>query len=107
MLECGLDEEYAKAGIATYSGLGYRQTGELEHRQALSGIAGGQKVQQLFARQALPMVWDFVECTPLQEGSGGFSTNINFLVDAVIPTSQLTDHSDAGTRFYLRRDAIG
>ena len=85
MLECGLDEEYAKA-IATYLGLAIDRQAT---RTSTSSFwdAGGQKVQQLFARQALPMVWDYVECTPLQEGSGGFSTNINFLVDAVIQQS--------------------
>ena len=85
MLRAGLDVEYAKA-VATYLGV-------VLDRQATRTStgsfwdAGGGTVQQLLARQALPMVWDYAECAPLEESSGGISTNIATLVDAVMQQS--------------------
>ena len=85
MLRAGLDADYAKA-VATYLGV-------VLDRQATRTStgsfwdAGGGTVQQLLARQALPMVWDYAECAPLEESSGGISTNIDTLVDAVMQQS--------------------
>lgn len=33
----------------------------------------GEKIEGVFARQALPMVWDFAEANPLSEATGDFS----------------------------------
>ncbi|QXM24173.1 DUF1156 domain-containing protein [Elioraea tepida] len=44
--------------------------------------AGGQNVQQVFARQALPMVWDFVEANPLSGSSGSFDGQVGYLTNA-------------------------
>ena len=85
MLREGLDPEYAQA-VATYLGLAV----DRQATRTSTGSfwdAGGGTVQQLLARQALPMVWDFAECAPLEDASGGFSTNIGTLVDAVAQQS--------------------
>ena len=57
MRERGMEEEYAKA-VATYLGLAV----DRQATRTSAGSfwdAGGGTVQQLLARQALPMVWDY------------------------------------------------
>lgn len=49
----------------------------------------GEKVQQVFARQALPMTWDFVEGNPFSNSSGNFVGQVDYLIrvlDVSIPT---------------------
>jgi putative DNA methylase len=43
----------------------------------------GQKIQQVFARQALPMTWDFVESNPLGAASGCFTHQVRYLSNVV------------------------
>ena len=43
----------------------------------------GAKIQQVFARQALPMVWDFVESNPFSASSGSFVGQIRYLSKVV------------------------
>ena len=98
MREWGIEEEYAKA-VTTYLGLAV----DRQATRTSTGSfwdAGGETVQQLLARQALPMVWDYVESAPLEEASGGFFTNMETLVDAVM---QQSFASSAGVA--LARDA--
>ena len=98
MLNEGLDPDYAKA-VATYLGLAV----DRQATRTSTGSfwdAGGETVQQLLARQALPMVWDYVESAPLEEVSGGFLTNIGTVADAV---AQQTLASNPAT--VLARDA--
>ncbi len=45
--------------------------------------ADQEKVEHLFARQALPMAWDFAEAVPLTESTGSLSDRINILVKTV------------------------
>ena len=92
MLARGLDPEYAKA-VTTYLGLAVDRQAT---RTSTSSFwnAGRETLEQLFARQALPMVWDFAESTPLQASSGGFSTNLDTLVEAI---SQQSSTSLAAT----------
>ena len=44
---------------------------------------GGQKVQQVFARQALPMVWDFCEANPFSDSSGSFAGQVGYLAKVI------------------------
>ena len=72
---------YATA-VATYLGL-------CVSRQAnrLSSLSfwhtGGAKVEQVFARQALPMVWDFCEANPFSDSSGNFVGQVGYLANVV------------------------
>ena len=43
----------------------------------------GEKVQQVFARQALSMVWDFVESNPFSSSSGNFLGQLAYLANVV------------------------
>ena len=40
---------------------------------------GGANIQQVFGRQALPMVWDFVESNPFCNSSGNFVGQVQYL----------------------------
>ena len=85
MLREGLGAEYARA-VAMYLGFAV----DRQATRTSTGSfwdAGGETVQQLLARQALPFVWDYVESAPLEKASGGFSTNIETLADAVTQQS--------------------
>ena len=44
---------------------------------------GGANIQQVFARQALPMVWDFVESNPFCSSSGNFVGQVGYLSKVV------------------------
>lgn len=48
----------------------------------------GENVQQVFARQALPMTWDFVEANPFSGSSGNFLGQMKYLLHALksLPT---------------------
>jgi putative DNA methylase len=44
---------------------------------------GGQKVQQVFARQAIPMTWDFTEANPFSSSSGNFIGQLKYLCKVI------------------------
>ena len=81
MQAASLDDDYA-AAICTYLGVAV----DRQATRTSTGSfwdAGGETLQQIFARQALPMVWDYAESAPLEESSGGFSSNLDTLVGAI------------------------
>ncbi len=66
----GVDPEYAKA-VVTYLGLAVDKATDRNStlcRWDLSSSGG--RLASTFARQALPMVWDFAETNPLAGGAG-------------------------------------
>ncbi len=54
---------------------------------------GGENVQQVFARQALPMTWDYCESNPLSDASGSFISQLNYLPEAVARTPACSNGS--------------
>lgn len=103
-LENGGDgaEAYADA-IATYLALAVgRQTDRLSSLASWQSV--GEKVRNVFGRQAIPMVWDYAEVNPFSQSSGGFEGNVEWVEKAVAHTpasilSQATQ-ADAATRSY-------
>ena len=74
-------EAYADA-VATYLGLVIgRQANRCSNLNFWD--PGGANVQQVFARQALPMVWDFCEANPLSDSSGNFLGQVGYLAKVV------------------------
>ena len=74
-------EAYADA-VATYLGLCVsRQANRCSNLNFWD--PGGQKVQQVFARQALPMVWDFCEANPFSDSTGNFVGQVDYLAKVV------------------------
>jgi putative DNA methylase len=72
---------YADA-IAIYCGL---CVGRLANRQSTNAFwdTAACNVQQVFARQALPMVWDTAEANPFSDSSGNFVGQAEYLCKAV------------------------
>ena len=74
-------EAYADA-VATYLGLCVsRQANRCSNLNFWD--PGGANVQQVFARQALPMVWDFCEANPFSDSSGNFVGQVGYLAKVV------------------------
>ena len=72
---------YADA-VATYLGLCVsRQANRCSNLNFWD--PGGQNVQQVFARQALPMVWDFCEANPFSDSTGNFVGQVDYLAKVV------------------------
>lgn len=72
MIEEGYDEEYAKA-VVGYLGLGVDRLAD--HNSVLQMHQPDKEAfKNTFARQALPMVWDYAEINPLLSEGGWFST---------------------------------
>ncbi|MCL6646238.1 MAG: DUF1156 domain-containing protein, partial [Dehalococcoidia bacterium] len=80
----GADEAYADA-IATYLALGI---GRLANRCSSQCFwnPGRDTVEQVFARNALPMVWVFAEANPFSSSSGNFAGQVEYLVEALSRT---------------------
>ena len=62
----------------------------------------GEKVQQVFARQALAMTWDFVESNPMCNSSGNFIGQVGYLarvLEISIPAQILGSSQQLDARF--------
>ncbi len=70
-------QAYADA-VATYLGL---NVSRLANRSATICFwdTKGEKIQQVFARQAIPMTWDFVEGNPFSNSTGNFIGQLGYL----------------------------
>lgn len=68
MTEDSMDAEYAKA-VTTYLGMLNSRLADWNSTEC-TWTSNGEKISDTFARQALPMVWDFVEIYPLAPVSG-------------------------------------
>ena len=102
-------EAYADA-VATYLGLCVsRQVNRSSNLNFWD--PGGAKVQQVFARQALPMVWDFCEANPFSNSSGNFVGQVGYLANVVAVAPSTTTQAaviqqDAAGNTDLINDAI-
>lgn len=103
-LEDGGDgaEAYADA-VATYLALAIgRQTDRLSSLASWQSL--GEKVRNVFGRQAIPMVWDYAEVNLFSSSSGGFIGNVEWVEKALAhtpagPVAEVSQ-ADAATRTY-------
>jgi putative DNA methylase len=81
LLEDGADESYADA-VTTYLGL---CIGRLANRSSSQCIwnAIREEIEQVFARNALPMIWVYAEANPFSHSSGNFFGQVEYLADAL------------------------
>lgn len=83
----GASPEYADA-VATYLTL---SIGRLANRCSTQCFWNpqGEKIEQVFARNALPMVWVFAEANPFSDSSGNFGGQLEYLAKALeaVPAS--------------------
>ena len=80
----GADPDYADA-ILTYLAL---TVGRLANRcstQCFWNVSSGM-IEQVFARQALPMVWAYAEANPFSDSTGNYMGQVDYLVDALART---------------------
>ena len=49
-----------------------------------------EQVRNLFARQALPMIWDFAESVPISESSGSWSNHTDWIVNVIRRQKELS-----------------
>ncbi|RYD98083.1 MAG: DUF1156 domain-containing protein, partial [Sphingobacteriales bacterium] len=82
-------------GIATYLGLALSRFGDRNNslctwdsgpvgtKSSTGGSARTASIRNLFARQAIPMAWDFAEANPLSDSGGGWDSAFKWVVPAV------------------------
>ncbi len=57
----------------------------------------GEKVEGIYSRQVIPMVWDFCEANPFSNASGSIEGAINWVSEVIEFESYLTKGSSVGT----------
>ena len=72
---------YADA-VATYLGLVASRLADY-HSSICSWHSGRETIRNTFARQAIPMVWDFAEANPLSESTGSMTGALKWIVNVV------------------------
>ncbi|SNT38559.1 DUF1156 domain-containing protein [Rhodococcoides kyotonense] len=89
-------DAYADA-VATYLGLAVsRYTNFQNSLCQWRPDAGKEQVGHLFARQAIPMVWDYAEASILSNSAGGWSPTLRFLPKAL-------DHLPCGPQGHAKQ----
>jgi len=75
------DTAYADA-IATYLGM---NVSRLANRCSTICFwdSSSEKIQQVFARQGIPMVWDFVEGNPFSDSTGNFMGQLDYMIRVI------------------------
>jgi len=81
MLEEGIESEKVTA-ITTYLGLMVDRLADF-NSSLCRWVSVGDKVADTYARQALPMIWDFAEINPFGNGSGNSSHSLNRSLEAI------------------------
>lgn len=81
VLDDGGDPDYADA-VATYLTLAIGRLADRCSSQS-SWHTGGEKVEGMSRRNALPMIWVFAEANPFSNSSGNFLGQVDYLVDAL------------------------
>ncbi|MCL5959147.1 MAG: DUF1156 domain-containing protein, partial [Chloroflexi bacterium] len=69
----GTDPEFAKA-VLTYLALALDRLADFGSTLCVLNVTGGRGVFHTFARQALPMVWDYAESNPFNPEGAGWLT---------------------------------
>lgn len=98
-------EAYADA-VATYLGLGVSRLADYNSSLA-SWNSARDGLRNVFARQAIPMVWDYAEANPFSSSSGNFLGQIDWVCKALsnLPAAATGSASQvsASTRDYANR----
>ena len=75
------DPEYSKA-VATYLALAIDRLANQNSTQCV-WVTNGEKIAGSFGRQALPMVWDFVEANPLGKNTWSFESHVGWILEVI------------------------
>jgi len=86
---------YADA-VATYLAIAVDR--QADYSSAIcSWHSSGEKMRNTFARQAIPMVWDYAEVNPFSNSSGNFLGGVDWVVDVL---QSLFPHADGHAAQY-------
>jgi adenine-specific DNA methylase len=85
MIEEELDREYAKA-LVSYLALGIDRLANRTSQQNLWNVFA-EKAEQVFLRQALPMLWDYCEINSCE--NQGWTKQFSYILHAIKPLSTL------------------
>jgi adenine-specific DNA methylase len=86
MIVEGHDEEYAKA-LVSYLALGVDRLANRNSQQNVWNVFA-EKAEQVFLRQALPMLWDYCEINSCE--NQGWKKQFSYILHAIKPLSTLT-----------------
>ena len=86
MIVEGYDEEYAKA-LVSYLALGVDMTAAFTNTLARWENTS-EAIKQLYSRQALPMLWDYVEVNPFSNSSGSYEAGWGYYFKVMEHCSQ-------------------
>ena len=81
LLSAGADEDYAEA-VTIYLGLCVSRLVNRSSSQCL-WHPGRETVEQVFARNALPMIWVYAEGNPFSNSTGNFMGQVEYLAEAL------------------------
>ncbi|MEV6098673.1 DUF1156 domain-containing protein [Nocardia sp. NPDC051981] len=92
---------YAEA-VATYLAFAISKAADWSS-SFCSWISNVEKVRDTFARQAIPMVWDYIEINLFSNSVGNFGTHTPWIADAIdrlpaVPTASKVEQTDASRR---------
>lgn len=73
-------KQYADA-VATY--LAFAVSKCSDYWGSIATWSNGEFIRGTFARQALPMTWDFAECSPFSDSTGNWSSMQNWIIGAL------------------------
>ena len=73
----GTDAEAYADAVATYLGLCMSQVGRSSASSIVTVVPEARIDRNTFARQAIPMAWDFVEPNPFADGAGSWAAAID------------------------------
>ncbi|MCZ8242599.1 MAG: DUF1156 domain-containing protein [Microcystis sp. LE19-131.1A] len=76
---------YADA-VATYLAFGVDKMTDY-HSTICSWHSGRDTIRNTFARQAIPMSWDFAEANPMSDSTGNFNGAIDWIVEVIKKSS--------------------
>lgn len=97
----GTDASAYADAVATYLGLGVSRTADLGNALA-TWSSGRDQTRNLFARQAIPMAWDFVEVSPFADAAGDVGVALDSIARAMdrLPAAPAGEarQADASTR---------
>jgi adenine-specific DNA methylase len=80
--------------MATITCLAFALNRQADFTSSLaSWWSGGEKIQHTFTRQAIPIVWDFVECNPFSSSTGSWGGAYNWGAELCEHGSQSLQYS--------------
>ena len=86
ILDEGVDEDYAKA-VVSYLALGLDMTAAFGNTLA-RWENSSEAIKQLYSRQTLSMLWDYIEVNPFSGSTGSFETGCEYYLKVIKYCSQ-------------------